>query len=439
MPPCSHTPSRTAENALALICLLAVTTTACGTVDTDGSDNMLLDASGLDVSASDAGTPSVDGATADVSADATPLSDVVAADSATSEKSCHGAGDCQKHGDEDACEGDGCNWTTCKPTTPPEERCDGVDNDCDGFTDSFNMGVGSVVPKPLCSDGDTCNGSEKCSKGKCVTGAPMVCKSKQCAEVSCDKLKGCQYTPQATANCSDGDSCTTEDTCLNGVCKGKIKACDDGDSCISETCNPETGSCQKKSKVCTDGNPCTKDSCDKTIGCKSVPIPGCTACKSSSQCDDKKKCTKDVCQFGQCKHSQIKGCVGPTDFRIISLYPSSSPVVAPGPAVFSVTLENLGKSNSTIGGGVYLNLSLSEDNVYSASKDLIISKGKWPGYNVGISSFSQKTKDKVSIKSNIKSASKLSAMKYLCGLVVIVGGDADKSDNSKCVPITLKL
>jgi hypothetical protein len=95
--------------------------------------------------------------------------------------------------------------------------------------------------------------------------------------------------------CEDGNACTVDDVCINGICTGKVVHCDDADVCNGfEWCDPWTGSCNPGvSPLCEDGNPCTDDACDAQLGCLFV--------NNANPCVDGSLCTSnDVCRDGTC-------------------------------------------------------------------------------------------------------------------------------------------
>ncbi len=217
---------------------------------------------------------------------------------------------------------------SCTPTSPSDEVCDGVDNDCDGTTDE----------------------QAPCGKGEA------------CVIWTCAGTAGCKQAPMTNGvACDDGDPCTSGETCgqIEGaiVCKGGGNACDDGNSCTTDSCTPAdgkpscqhaavddasatvcqpgdvcqvgtcvAGSCAAKAK-CVDANPCTEDACNKTTGaCTFQALKTNTPCSlglcesgllcnevlkscalkgpsyKALDCDDKDACTVDSCD-------QAKGCV----------------------------------------------------------------------------------------------------------------------------------
>src|SRR5690606_26218805 len=102
---------------------------------------------------------------------------------------------------------------------------------------------------------------------------------------------GCVNAP-TTDPCDDGDQCTSDDTCGDGVCAGTIDedaSCDDGNRCTSgDRCHLE-GACPGAPIVCDDGDVCTFDECDPAIGCRYPPNQG-------ERCDDGSPCTlQDTC------------------------------------------------------------------------------------------------------------------------------------------------
>jgi hypothetical protein len=124
---------------------------------------------------------------------------------------------------------------TCVPITgATPERCDGVDNDCNGMTDDGMdlcpggqvCDLGTCVPRCVeggCFDGQTCT-----SRGTCVENA--------CAMVSCPEGQRCV-----------GGMC--RDACANIYCPGAL-VCRQGrcvDACAGMMC--DTGNVDRKSVV----------------------------------------------------------------------------------------------------------------------------------------------------------------------------------------------
>ena len=135
------------------------------------------------------------------------------------------------------------------------------------------------VPNAIpCSDGVFCNGLETCQDGLCVAGSPPDCEAANgCTLDTCDEtLDRCVHDrlPDCCASdgdCFDGDTCTTNERCEDGVCVSDPLACTGEDACTRSTCDPGLG-CQTDTQpdgsACDDGDPCTEgDLClDGTCG-----------------------------------------------------------------------------------------------------------------------------------------------------------------------------
>jgi Dictyostelium (slime mold) repeat len=67
-----------------------------------------------------------------------------------------------------------------------------------------------------CSDGDVCNGLERCDPaGSCVIGPPLDCNdNNQCTVDTCDKVNGCIHTPKT---CGESEICDA----IDGLCKDR--------------------------------------------------------------------------------------------------------------------------------------------------------------------------------------------------------------------------
>jgi hypothetical protein len=161
----------------------------------------------------------------------------------------------------------------CEANDPGEEKCDGVDNDCDGETDEAS-----------CDDDNVCT------------------------KDACDPVSGCKQTPTADGTgCDDDGLVCTEDACKGGQCGHPAAkdgtTCDaDGSVCtVDDAC--KSGKCEVgKAKNCDDKNACTKDSCDLAAGCTQIADDG-------VPCDDENPCTVgDVCKATVCEAGSPKKC-----------------------------------------------------------------------------------------------------------------------------------
>src|SRR5262245_39951056 len=75
-----------------------------------------------------------------------------------------------------------------------------------------------------CADVTVCNGAEVCQAGACVPGAPLDCNDQNpCTDDICDPNDGCHHANNSQP-CSDGNDCTSSDTCNGATCVGGNRA-----------------------------------------------------------------------------------------------------------------------------------------------------------------------------------------------------------------------
>jgi len=226
----------------------------------------------------------------------------------------------------------------CIGSTPAPENCDGLDNNCNGFTDEGfadtdkdgradcidpdddNDGVPDeidncpLIANPDQADLDMDHQGDVCDGDMDGDGFPNI--------VDCDPADGQTY-PGAHEVCDGKDN----------NCNGEVDEglCNDGIACTFDYCDPVVRECKHvgDDHKCDDKNPCTFDRCDPQVGCiaeplsgvpcddgdictvsdacvqgfcKGTPIPGC--CRTSADCDDNNPCTFDRCDVstGTCSH-----------------------------------------------------------------------------------------------------------------------------------------
>ena len=192
------------------------------------------------------------------------------------------------------------------------EKCDGVDNDCDGSTDESGCDDNNSCTTDACSasgggtpacvhsnldtacdaDGSVCTEKDTCKNGVCTPGGAKPCDDgNPCTLDKCDAAKGCTATDDDGTACDDDNKCTQGDTCKAGSCAaGKAAECGTNDPCVAGKCDLTSGKCAYKNltAACDDANACTaKDTCDGGF-CTGAPV----------DCNDKNPCTSDVCKAG---------------------------------------------------------------------------------------------------------------------------------------------
>ena len=198
-----------------------------------------------------------------------------------------------------------------------------------------------AVDGTKCDDGVPCTDQDACKLGACA-GVDVTCDDANvCTDGLCDKETGeCSYTANE-APCDDGQLCTVEDRCDEGLCIGganPVCACvsdedcapfDDGDLC-NGTLTCQVGQCvaaANSAVTCDPGiaGPCQTAGCDPKTGlCDTFPDANGTACDDADPCtkadhcaagvcdgaavvcNDNNICTDDTCQTGAgCVYSAI--------------------------------------------------------------------------------------------------------------------------------------
>ena len=152
-----------------------------------------------------------------------------------------------------------------------------------------------------CDDGDLCTQLDACQSGVCVGASPVVCRRLDECRLTgvCDPSTGVCSHPLAPsgAPCSDGDACTTVDTCRAGVCVGAApKDCGEADACGGAgVCIPSTGECVRELEPngtpCDDDDRCsTVDTCRDGVCTGSVPLD----CSTTNPCRIATGCAPDA-------------------------------------------------------------------------------------------------------------------------------------------------
>jgi hypothetical protein len=150
-----------------------------------------------------------------------------------------------------------------------------------------------------CSDGNECTVNDRCSGGACLSGTPRSCSDGNlCTTDGCDPAIGCTFIHN-TNPCNDGNACTVNDQCLLGTCRGgPPPVCDDGNPCTLNSCDPSTGCTFPPNNgiACDNGNACTtEDFCFNGVCQSGEPL----------DCDDEVPCTFDTCDNGECFHTPV--------------------------------------------------------------------------------------------------------------------------------------
>jgi hypothetical protein len=157
----------------------------------------------------------------------------------------------------DACDGGLCvgKPVVCVPEGPCfQASCNGTTGECESV---------ALADDSDCDDASVCTLNDRCLDGQC-TGDALPCEDGIfCTQDLCDPVKGCQF-PNADngTSCEDGDLCTVSDVCMGGRCvTGFETLCDDKNVCTRDWCDVAQGCLTENLSggICDDGDACTGD------------------------------------------------------------------------------------------------------------------------------------------------------------------------------------
>jgi len=186
-------------------------------------------------------------------------------------------------------------------------ECVGTPLDCDDQNQCTvsvcdpELGCVHTQRQGPCDDGNACTVGDACQAGVCVPGGPAVCgdPGNPCQSATCDPVTGC-HVEIVSGPCDDGNACTEDDICMEGVCVGTLVTCDDGNPCTDDYCDPALG-CTSTPNVapCDDGDPCTVgDTCADGVCQPGTANPLC--CGDAADCDPGDACELASCVGGLC-------------------------------------------------------------------------------------------------------------------------------------------
>jgi len=183
--------------------------------------------------------------------------------------------------------------TQCDAGDPAAEVCNGVDDDCDMQVDESDVAANGAG-EGICGDGNDCTLDQ------------------------CQGAEGCTSTPLSDIECTDGDLCTTSDSCADGTCVGVPVDCGDGNDCTEDFCDPSAGCGHDDvpdGAECEDGDVCKDGECSCVPQCdgKECGPDGCGAECGACDAEAGMQCVDGACQcIPKCAGQQCgdDGCGG---------------------------------------------------------------------------------------------------------------------------------
>lgn len=154
---------------------------------------------------------------------------------------CHPQNGCTYTTDTTKCSDNNlCTTDVCDPiggcsNVVPPFAC----NDDDPCTsDVCDPETGNCLHTDSCEDGDLCTTDVCGADGSCVFQNVVCTDDNVCTDDWCDPDNGCTFAPNSGGQtCNDGNDCTFEDTCDNGVCEGATSDLDADGEIDGETCD----------------------------------------------------------------------------------------------------------------------------------------------------------------------------------------------------------
>jgi len=166
------------------------------------------------------------------------------------------------------------------------------------------VGCAALGDGATCDDGDPCTTDDACADGVCVGEALACpddvasCRVGVCEEGACTLVEAADDTP-----CDDGNACTRTDVCVAGQCEGRDElSCDGSTTCVVGSCNPDTGECegtpQPDGTACE--NACVFNGSCRGGSCVGVPntCPRGVSCRTLAGCDPVVGCVYDIAEDG---------------------------------------------------------------------------------------------------------------------------------------------
>ena len=189
------------------------------------------------------------------------------------------------------CSGASCT-TMCVPQVAEgAERCNALDDDCDGSTDEGMM---------------ICPGREVCDMGVCVAGcfeggcdpgftctSAGICVESTCVDVMCADGQRC--VGGSCVGACDGVTCPAGLSCRGGRCVDACDGimCDDCTVCEEGSCITR---CDRGGGSCAAGETCAADGSCEESACVGVSCGAGTFCRGGACVD---ACDGAVCPMGQ--------------------------------------------------------------------------------------------------------------------------------------------
>ena len=195
-------------------------------------------------------------------------------------------------------------------------KCTGIPKSCGAAPAckiaACNPATGLCEEKPgddgaQCDDNDPCTYFGTCSGGTCKKVQQVDCSflNSQCTTGKCDPALGCQAQPaNQGAPCEDGQFCTINETCQNGLCTGGIPTpCAPPGGCFVGTCDELKKACDavpgNDGQPCDDGSPCTASTTCSSGACiNGVPANNGMACNDGTSCTTGEFCNAGICGGG---------------------------------------------------------------------------------------------------------------------------------------------
>ena len=180
-----------------------------------------------------------------------------------------GTGDaCELKGGAPCADAFACGSNNCAAGVCCDSACAGPCSTCLAAEGAVADGTCTPISGPACDDGDACTTVDACNAGVCEGASPVVCDAGPCTAAACDPKTGaCASSLLADGtSCDDGDLCTAADLCTAGQCAGSpAVTCPAPGACEQPgACDPGTGTCVYPSlpagTPCDDGNDCTTES-----------------------------------------------------------------------------------------------------------------------------------------------------------------------------------